>query len=226
VVVPSRVLERVATGAWRQPAERVRYLPNGVDLRRFVPRPEPGAGAVHAGVVIGNVATFRAVKNQAMLVRALASMRERTARLLLVGDGPDRAACEALAGELGVAERVTFAGTAEDTAEVYGGMDVFALSSRTEQMPLVVLEAMACGLPVVATDVGDVREMVAEPNRELVVGRDDVAGMAAALDRLVGDGALRAELGAANRRRCEEQFEAGACLGRYAELYERVARGG
>ena len=218
VVVPSRTLETIARRTWRQPEERVRYLPNGVDLQRF----KVGAGGA-GGVHLGHVSTFRSVKNQAMLLEAVAAMTARDAQLTLVGDGPDRSACEQLARELGIAERVTFAGTSADTSEVYGAWDGFVLSSRTEQMPLVVLEAMASGLPVVSTDVGDVRDMVAEANRSLVVARDDVPAMAAALDRLVGDAELRAEVGAANRQRCEEQFELKTCLSRYAELYEQVA---
>ena len=220
VIVPSQNLERIARDVWRQPAERVHYLPNGVDLARFVPTPRMGQD-----VVIGNVATFRPVKNQALLVNAFAKMEQREARLLLVGDGPDRAACEQLCRELGVVDRVTFAGTSEDTSVVYREMDVFAMSSRTEQMPLVVLEAMASGLPVASTNVGDVASMVAEPNRAFVVARDDASALASSLDRLVGDGLLRAELGAANRRRCQEEFEVGTCLGRYVDLFERVAAG-
>lgn len=219
VIVPSMNLEGIAQAVWKQPAQRVRYLPNGVDLGRFAPRP-----SARDALVVGTVASFRAVKNQALLLRAFAAMQQQ-ARLLLVGDGPDMEPCRALARELGVADRVTFAGHADDTAGAYGEMDVFAMSSRTEQMPIALLEAMASGLPVASTDVGDVRSMLAEPNRPLVVPREDVAALAGALDRLAGDAALRAELGAANRARCEAEFEAEACLGRYAEVYANVAAG-
>lgn len=221
VVVPSRNLERIARETWRQPEERVRYLPNGVDLARFTP-----AGSTGAAPVIGNVASFRPVKNQALLIEAFARMERRDARLLLVGDGPDREACERRCRERGVAERVSFAGASDDTAGVYAGMDVFAMSSRSEQMPLVVLEAMASGLPVVSTDVGDVAAMVAESNRPWVVARGDAAALAAALDAMVADAGLREQLGLANRQRCEQEFEQAACLGRYVELFARVADGG
>jgi glycosyltransferase involved in cell wall biosynthesis len=163
VVVPSKRLERMALEVWRQPAERVYYLANGVDVAHF-------HGAAHgpregADVVIGHVGRFRPEKNQQGLIRAFAQselLRTR-ARLLFVGDGPELAAAQALAAALGVADRVRFAGVHRDPAPLYREMDVFALSSTTEQMPLSVLEAMATGLPVVSTRVGDVADMISEP---------------------------------------------------------------
>ncbi len=218
VVVPSRTLERIALRAWRQPAWRVHYLPNGVDLRRFAPVPRPP----RAPVVVGNVAAFRPVKDQALLVRALGRMRARgAAHLRLFGDGPERAACAALAAATGMRAQVEFAGPAVDAAAAYRELDVFALPSRTEQMPLVLLEAMASGLPIAATDVGDVKEMVAPANARLVVPRGDAAALAGALDALVEDAALRAELGRANRARCEQSFDAEVCLARWVELFAR-----
>ena len=159
VVLPSRNLVRIATEVWKLPPRVIRYVPNGVDLARF------STGGDQRGAaepVIGTVAALRAEKNIARLLRA--SPRCRSGRLVIVGDGPERAALEALAAALGVAERVRFAGHHQDTAAFYAQFDVFALSSDTEQMPLSVIEAMASGLPVVSTDVGDVRLMVAEAN--------------------------------------------------------------
>ncbi len=219
LIVPSRTLERIATSAWKQPASHVHYLPNGVDLERFAPRERPDDD-----VVIGSVASFRPVKNHPLLLAAFAQMSRRAeARLLMYGDGPERGAVESLARDLGVADRVTFAGQCADTAEAYPQMDVFAMSSHSEQMPIVVLEAMACGLPVVATDVGDIADMIVEANRELVVAPGDSAALAAALDRAVADRQLRETLGQQNRAKCAEQFEERRCLGRYIAMYEQAA---
>ena len=226
VAVPSRVLERVALDRWKLGADRVRYLPNGVDIRRFRVEGsgEGSASSETNDVVVGSVAHFRGEKNQALLVEAFArcSARDR-ARLLLVGDGPERPRVEALAEQLGVADRVDFAGPADDTAPVYRRLDVFALSSRTEQMPLVVLEAMASGLPVASTDVGDVARMIAPENRPHVVAPDDPDALAGALDRLVTDASHRGSLGRANRRRAEAEYEADRCLDAWISLYEEAA---
>ena len=171
-------------------------------------------------MVIGNVGGLRPEKNQALLLRATARMRDRDhCRVVLVGDGPERSRLAELTAELGLSELVSFRGARQDTAGEYRDMDVFALSSYTEQMPLSVLEAMASGLPVVSTRVGDVPEMLAVEGRELVVGRDE-AEYARALDRLVGSPELRRAVGEANRRRCEAEYELETCLARYLTVYE------
>jgi glycosyltransferase involved in cell wall biosynthesis len=218
LIVPSSVLERLALQAWRQPRHRVHLLPNGVDLQRF----RPSAPAAREVPVLGTVGGLRPVKNQQLLLRAFARMRH-PARLELVGDGTERGALEALARELGIGDRVRFAGAVADTSAVYGRFDAFALPSQSEQMPLVVLEAMACGLPLAATDVGDVASMVAEANRPYVVPRGDAAALAAALDALVGDAELRRRLGDANRARCEREYEAGTCYQRFLDVYRAAA---
>ena len=109
---------------------------------------------------------------------------------MIVGDGAERPALQALAAELGLAERVEFAGHQADTPAFYARFDVFALSSDTEQMPLSVIEAMASGLPVVSTDVGDVRLMVAAENAPFITGLDEDS-MTGALAALVADPAAR-----------------------------------
>lgn len=223
VVVPSKRLERMALEVWRQPAERVHYLANGVDIAHFH---GPAAREPRADVIIGHVGRFRPEKNQQGLIRAFAQselLRTR-ARLLFVGDGPELEAAQALAAELGVAERVRFAGVHRDPAPLYREMDVFALSSTTEQMPLSVLEAMATGLPVVSTRVGDVADMISEPNRALVVplGSDEALGRA--LGELVADPEQRRTLGAANRAHVEHTFPLDASLAKRIDLYMACAR--
>jgi glycosyltransferase involved in cell wall biosynthesis len=202
VAVPSRVLYGIAAEIWRLPRARLHYVPNGIDLARFaVARRE------NAVPVIGTVAALRPEKNLARLIRAFALVRARHAcRLVVAGDGPERAALAALAGELGVAADVAFPGHVGDTPALYAGFDAFALSSDTEQMPISVLEAMAAGLPVAATDVGDVRAMLAPENAGLLVPREDAA-LAVALEALVQDRARRKAVGAANRRRAETAYD-------------------
>lgn len=213
VVLPSRTLWRIATETWRLDPRRVRYVPNGVDLARFAGAARPAG----EDIVIGTVASLRPEKNLGRLLRAFHSLAG-PARLVIVGGGPERASLESLAAELGITGRVTFVGQVDDTAPLYRGFDVFALSSDTEQMPLSVIEAMAAGLPIAAVAVGDVPLMVAEANRPFVVPRDE-APLAAAIAALAGDAALRMRLGEANRAKAEREFDQAAMIETYAQVF-------
>jgi glycosyltransferase involved in cell wall biosynthesis len=220
VVVPSRLLWRIATETWRLPQSRLRMLPNGVDIARFVAA-EPRDGA--QPIVIGTVAALRPEKNIARLIRAVARLpAEMPARLVIVGDGPERATLEALAAAEGIGGKVEFAGHRADPAALYGGFDIFALSSDTEQMPLSVLEAMASRLPVAATDVGDVAAMLDAANRPYVVAREDGA-LADALAVLAARSDLRAALGAANRARAIAEFDETDMIAAWRDLFEGLA---
>ena len=223
VVVPSRTLFRLATGSWRLPAAQVRYIPNGIDLARFTaaePVRLPGEGPV-----IGTVAALRPEKNLVRLLHALRIVAAASpARLGIVGGGPEQPGLEALAAELGVADRVTFLGHSSSPAGYYRGFDLFALSSDTEQMPLSVIEAMAAGLPVAATDVGDVREMLAPENAPFVVPHDPAA-LAQALLALLRDAPARAAIGAANRARAAAAFDQETMFAAYAALFDAAIGG-
>jgi glycosyltransferase involved in cell wall biosynthesis len=225
VIVPSRNLERIATEIWKLPARVVRYVPNGIDLARFAPR----AGmAGRELLVVGTVAALREEKNLGRLIRAFASAVRGDsssavpALLVIVGGGPERAALTALAAGLGVADLVAFAGHRDDTPALYAGFDVFALTSDTEQMPLSVIEAMATGLPVVSTDVGDVRSMLAVENAAYVGARDDsaIAGLLAAL---LANPADRVRIGAANRAKAERDFDQSVMFKTWRALWTGTA---
>ena len=126
---------------------------------------------------------------------------------------------QALAGELGVADHVTFTGHVGAPQGLYRGIDIYALSSDTEQMPMTVLEAMAAGLPVAGTDVGDVAAMVAHDNRRFIVPLSDSA-LAASLRALVDDRSLRTALGAANRIKVAQDYDQQTMFGAYAALFD------
>jgi glycosyltransferase involved in cell wall biosynthesis len=136
-----------------------------------------------------------------------------------MGDGPERAGLQRLAVQLGIEQRIIFLGYIADPAPFYAGFDVFALSSDTEQMPIAVLEAMAAGLPIAATDVGDVRAMLAEANAPCVVPRDDAA-LASSLATLLGDAPLRARIGTANRAKAMQAFGEERMFAAYAALFD------
>jgi glycosyltransferase involved in cell wall biosynthesis len=217
VVVPSRTLLRIATDVWRLPPRRLRYVPNGIDLARFFPAPEPPSSEIP---VVGAVAALRPEKNLARLLRAVHLLAPtRPLRLVIAGDGPERAALAGLAAELGLA--VEFLGDIADPAPLYRRVDLFALSSDTEQMPLSVLEAMASGLPVAATDVGDIAAMVAPENKPFISGRDE-ASLARSLGALIEAAPLRRAIGAANRLRAMGDFDELTMFRRYRALLEGV----
>ena len=220
VAVPSKVLAGLAIETWRVPSDKLHYLPNGVDLDRFRPAAEKSSPPV-----VGHVGHLRPEKQQSLLITAFARCRSDSARLRIIGGGVERERLVSLASDLGVGDRVDFVGEVPDTAPQYREMSLFALSSATEQMPLTVLEAMASGLPVVSTQVGDILSMVHVSNREFVCPGGDASALADALDRILGDAGLRREVGRANRQRCEDEFDSERCYGAWIELYERVLAG-
>ena len=221
VIVPSAVLQGICAREWWLRPERVHLLVNGVDLARFRPRPELAPTVA----VVGTVGGLRGEKDHGCLLRALALL-PASVRGRIVGGGGLLAHLQAQAQQLGLGERVEFAGPVDDTAPSYAGFTLFLLSSRTEQMPIVLLEAMACGLPVVTTDVGDVRAMLPASAGDCIVPKEDPAALAAAIARLLADPARRARLGADNRARVAERYAAAPCLDRFVQVYQRTAARG
>jgi len=231
LVVPSRTLETIARRTWRQPERRVERIPNGIPIGRYKVAPDgdaiPGLHASPDGIVIGTVAGLRKVKNLPRLVRAFAAMRDKEARLVIVGTGPESEAIAAEARRCGVAERVQLPGFLADPARWIGLFDIFALSSDSEQFPISLVEAMAAGLPAVCTGVGDVRAMVSSDNLPLVVDPGDEAAFAAALDSLAERSDLRRAIGLANREKAVAEYDEAAMIARYGALYgEAIGRPG
>ncbi|MFM8678555.1 MAG: glycosyltransferase [Alphaproteobacteria bacterium] len=228
LAVPSRALEQVAREEWHLSPGRIRVIANGIDAEAFARRAGPRTRPAGDGLVVGCVAPLRPEKDIGLLLRAFASASpDRPSwRLVVAGDGTQRVALEGLARDLGIAPRVAFAGSLADPAPLLARLDLFALPSRTEQMPFALLEAMAMALPVVATDVGDVARMLAPGNRLLLSRPGDEAGLAAALRRAGDDAALRARLGAANLEAARRHFPATAMVAAFGALYAELAGAG
>lgn len=225
LVVPSQTLVAIARDIWRLDPDRILYVPNGIDCRRFAavadPSLVPGLSRNAGEVVIGTLSPLRAEKNIARLVRAFARLPMRHgARLLIVGDGAERARLEALAHDIGVADRTIFAGHVDEPEKVLGLFDVFAMSSDTEQMPNSLLQAMAAGLPVASLDVGDIKAMLPAENRPYVAPAGDEAGLAAALAALVEDQTLRQRLGVANRAHVRATYDQSRMFEAYQRLFD------
>ncbi len=222
LVVPSEWLEAVARGPWAQPEWRVRRIGNGIATAAYARKPSPNA---LPRVIkrpdefwLGTLAGLRPVKNLCLLVRAFAPLPEEW-QLVILGEGPEREAIRDEALRLNVAHRVHLPGFVADPAKVIGLFDLFALSSHSEQFPISVVEAMAAGLAVASTDVGDVRGMIAPANREFVTLAGDEGALAASLSRLAGDERLRAAIGSANRARARADYDEAAMISAYRDVY-------
>lgn len=225
VVVPSCQLERIAVGPWHQPVWRVVNIPNGIDVDAYCAPPSPdaipGFRPDPARVVVGTLAGLRPVKNLSRLVRIVAPLRDRVT-LVIVGDGPDRDAIETEARRQGVTALV-MPGFMSSPNRFLGLFDIFALTSDSEQFPIALVEAMAAGLPVLSTDVGDIHEMLPHANRRFIYRADDEKAQSAGLGELVDSAELRRSLGAENRARARSAFEEDSMVRRYAALYDAAA---
>ena len=223
LAVPSHRLETVARDAWGQPAERVQRIANGIAVARYALAPDtsaiPGFERRPGEIVVGTLAGLRAVKNLPRLVRAFAAADIGSARMVIVGEGPEADTIAREAAARGVSARVLLPGFLRDPARWIGLFDIFALSSDSEQAPISLIEAMAAGLPVAATAVGDVAAMVSRDNRPLIVDPDDEAGFAAALRTLAERPDLRRAIGAANRAKAAAEYDERAMIRGYADLY-------
>jgi glycosyltransferase involved in cell wall biosynthesis len=207
-IVPSRYeFEDTRRGAFLQ-GHLGRVVPNGVEPDRFHPRPR---AALRKELALPHTPLFVAVgrlnaeKGMDKAIQALARLGEPSARLVIVGDGEDRDALEQLADELGVGDRVLFAGVQphELVAKYMAAADVFLFPTmRAEAAPLVLPQAMACGVPVVASDIGGITEVVRRSGEYgVLVPPGEVEPLVSAMETLLGDEELRVRLGDAARRR-------------------------
>jgi N-acetyl-alpha-D-glucosaminyl L-malate synthase BshA len=201
-------------------------IPNFVDMERFRRQNKEHfrTALFPSGErVLAHVSNFRPVKRAGDTVRVLARLRERGApvKLLLVGDGPDRAPTEALARELGVYDDVRFLGKQDPIEELLSIADVFLLPSGSETFGLAALEAMACGVPVVSSDIGGLPEVVVDGESGFLCPLGDVEAMSDAALRLVGDADLHARMARAAERRAND-FRIEQVVPLYEEHYARV----
>lgn len=213
----------------RVPPWKVTTIANGVDVERFrPPDPRPGPrrprGVAGEGPVVMSVGHLSPIKGQADLVaaaRRLVPAHPRV-RVVLVGDGPQREALAAHATRLGIAEQVIFLGRRDDIVPLLGMADVVAVPSRSEGCSNALLEAMAMGRAVVATDVGGNREIIRHGENGWLVPPADPDAMAQALLALLGDATLRERLGQQARRTVEQRFTRTAMTARFEQLYHAL----
>jgi glycosyltransferase involved in cell wall biosynthesis len=225
LIVPSERLHGIATRQWKVPADRIRLIRNGISLHLYGPPDgNPGLrrelGIPDGAPVVGAVGHLRSEKRFERLLDACAPLPD--VHVLVVGDGETRALLEERAKRPELAGRVHLAGYRPDPHRFYRAMDVFAITSDTEQMPVCLLEAMATGLPVVSTDVGDIRRVLpSEQSAHLIpLAEEDVsAALGRHLGALLRDPEGRQRLARINRRRVEERFTFERMLAAYREVY-------
>ena len=213
------------SNAWKISPHRIAYIPNGIDCQLYQRKPDsdllPASFRDEAAQVIGTIATLRPEKNIFRLLSAFRLVLDShpEAKLAIVGDGSERSGLESRATALGLGDRVAFTGNITGPERIIGLFDIFALSSNTEQMPISVLEAMAAGLPIAATNVGDVAQMVAAPNRPFVVSKGDGGALAPALITLLDNPRRRCDIGQQNREKVQADYALSDMLRRHLELW-------
>ncbi len=206
---------------------RIEVLHNGVDLSRFAGASRENArrrlGLTSESIVVGSIGRLVAVKNFALLLHALSDPSLAKMQLVLVGEGPERSALEALAASKELSGRVHFLGHRDDIPELLPALDIFVLPSVSEGMSNTLLEAMACGVAPVASRVGGNGEIIIDGSSGLLFDSGDVLGLRDALRRLLADSETRDRMGAAARQRVLAAFDMRAMIRNYESLYERVA---
>ena len=233
----SRELENYLVAGVGLAADRMTRIYNGVDTARF--RPRNGAGGAQAlpagfagpdDLVIGTVGRMHGVKDQLNLAHAFvrltgeAPAQAGRLRLVLIGDGPLRAACQGVLDGAGLGAQAWLPGDRDDVPDLMRAMQLFVLPSLAEGISNTILEAMASGLPVIATAVGGNPELVEDGVTGALVPPRDPAALADALRTFVRDPVRRTAAGLAARQRAETRFSLAAMMSRYTELYEGVLR--
>ncbi len=204
----------------------IRVLSNFVDTARYAPRECAETRAFFASrreKILMHVSNFRPVKRVEDVVRVFAAVnRDLPCRLLLVGDGPELPRAEALAEELGVRDRVHSLGQRGAIEQVLACADLFLLPSESESFGLAALEAMACGVPVIASNAGGLPEVVEDGVSGFLRPAGDIEGMSEAALRLLRDSALRRRVGRAARERARTRFDRSLWVDAYEGAYREL----
>jgi glycosyltransferase involved in cell wall biosynthesis len=238
LAMTTNVLIHVSPGQAREaeslglaPPGRTKVIVNAIDCTRVRTLAESQSlsrealGLPAKVPVLGTVARFDPIKDLDILVEAFALLRQQwsDSRLLVVGDGPGRGRLESLTKELGVRDRVVFAGLVPDAPRCLPAIDLYVSASRREGLPLSVLEAMACGLAVVATRVPGHEDVIEHGATGLLVSPSDPRALASAAAELLGDPERRRRMGAAGRLRVEREFSANRMAAETASVYRAAA---
>jgi N-acetyl-alpha-D-glucosaminyl L-malate synthase BshA len=235
VTVPSAYLKVMAEQNFSWPRDKapIEVIANSVDVKRFRPAPTkdwerlaslfPAASFSPMPKVLIHNSNFRSLKRTDEVVRIFARVSEQVPSLLVfIGDGPDRAETQALVAQLKLERSVCFMGEQADVPWLLQSSDVFILPSETESFGLAALEALSCGVPVVATAVGGLPELISDATTGFLHAVGEVEAMSRSVVKLLRDDGLRAQFAAAARARVEQTWQRGPMVDRYEALYRSL----
>ncbi len=208
---------------WGWPKTRTEVIPNGVDTTRFSPVERPSGGKF----VIGSVGNLRTVKNHALILKACARLAKEglDLEIRIAGEGDQREPLLQLAGDLGILDSLCLLGQVADIPFFLNALDIFVLSSDSEQHPNALNEAMACGVASIGTRVGCVEDLLDNGRCGKIIEPGDVEGLSKEIRNLVKDELLRQDLAEAGLRHVRDSYSLEVMLKRYKNLYIRTSRG-
>ena len=227
IIVPSQTLIEICKSDWKIPDRKIHYIPNGVDCALYASAPKDGIilGFTKQpdDVVIGTMTPLRAEKNLPRLITAFHNLQrtcpDQKTSLIIMGEGNERPKLVKMIAEYGLKDTVYLPGHIDDPARALGFLDIYALSSDTEQMPNSVNQAMAASLPIVGLDVGDVKFMMPVQNKPFIVTAGDDQAFTEALTQLTTDRTLRTEIGLTNKTHVKNTFDQSRMFKGYAKIW-------
>ncbi|MBL4604044.1 MAG: glycosyltransferase [Emcibacteraceae bacterium] len=221
--VPATTLVEIAKSKWKIPEKKIKYIPNGVDIEKFTNIDTDyqiaGLDKKDKEIIVGTIAPLRPEKNISRLIKCFSEISEKNSKLVIMGEGAERRKLAKLASNLGMEDKIIFTGHISNPEKAIGILDIFAISSDTEQMPNAVNEAMAAGLPVVGLSVGDVKHMVSDINKDFIVPAGDDEAFSAALKTLINDKKAQISIGKANAQHVRKHYDRIDMYKKYAELW-------
>ncbi len=235
IVVPSKSLMAIGKTDWKIPDHKIRYIPNGVDCEKYASEPQkgiiPNFSAIENNrehsVIIGTMTPLRPEKNLPRLITAFRNMLESCRKkkpdlnfkLVIMGEGNEREKLENMISDYDLADSIYLAGHIDDPARALGWLDIYAISSDTEQMPNSLNQAMAAGLAIVGLDVGDVKFMLHEKNKPFIVPAGDDDAFSRAMGELATNMAIRKKLAQINKTHVKENFDQQDMFDAYADIW-------
>ncbi len=212
------------------PLKKIKAIVNGVDTERFYPNPgikvetRKKLGLKKNSLCIGTVGSLRPVKNHSLLVNACKAILPHfdDVEVLIVGEGPLESQLKQEVKTFGFSGKIHFAGIQPNIPEVLNALDIFVLTSLSEGMPNVVLEAMACGIPVLATSVGGVPEIIENGQNGILVASEDKSNLIQAITELLNDQDKRCAIGMEGRKKVLSEFSLKKMVSEYQVLYESL----